>query len=110
MNFAYSLSHYFFPGQSNNHKAKILHSSSIFLIVIFLVVYQLILQALPITGVKILGYAANIPPDEIIKLTNQKRSEIGAGQLVYNAGLSEAAKKKGEHMLQYDYWAHTAPD
>jgi len=110
MNFAYSLSHYFFPGQSNNHKAKILHSSSIFLIVIFLVVYQLILQALPITGVKILGYAANIPPDEIIKLTNQKRSESGVSSLVYSSELTEAARRKGEHMLTYDYWAHVAPD
>ena len=99
-----------FPSHSNNHKAKLIHTSTLFLITIFLVMYQVVLQVFPITGVKILGYAANIPPDEIIKLANQKRTEAGMNQLGYNANLSEAARKKGEHMLQYDYWAHTAPD
>ncbi|OGM60045.1 hypothetical protein A3A75_01425 [Candidatus Woesebacteria bacterium RIFCSPLOWO2_01_FULL_39_10] len=110
MAFVYVLTHYLFPSHSNNHKAKLIHTSTLFLITIFLVMYQVVLQVFPITGVKILGYAANIPPDEIIKLANQKRTEAGMNQLGYNANLSEAARKKGEHMLQYDYWAHTAPD
>ncbi len=110
MAFVYVLTHYLFPTHSNNHKAKLIHNSTLLLLTVFLIMYQVVLQVFPITGVKILGYAANIPPDEIIRLTNQKRSEIGANQLVYNSKLAEAARRKGEHMLQYDYWAHTAPD
>ncbi len=110
MNFALALRHYFFPGHSNNHKAKIIHSSSIFLISFILLVYQLILQSFPIIGVKVLGYAAFISTDEVIKLTNAKRLEAGLPPLSYNPKLAEAARKKGEHMLQYDYWAHIAPD
>ncbi|KKQ97455.1 MAG: hypothetical protein UT24_C0008G0035 [Candidatus Woesebacteria bacterium GW2011_GWB1_39_12] len=107
---AITLSHFLFPRHSNNHKAKLLHSSSLLLLALFLVVYQIILRALPLSGVKILGYAANIPPTEIINLTNQRRAENGVTALSTSALLTEAARLKGEHMLSQDYWAHTAPD
>lgn len=110
MNLAYTFIHYFYPHTSNNQKAKILHTETFFLLSIFLVIYQIILQTFPLTGVKILGYASNIPPDEIIRLTNIKRQDVGVGDLQYNAALSQAAKAKGEHMLANDYWSHVAPD
>src|SRR3989344_4378962 len=110
MDFVFALRHYFFPGHSNNHKAKILHSSSLFFIAILLIIYQLFLHTFPLTGLKILGYAASIPPDQIISLTNQKRREAEVGALVYNSQLAQAARLKGEHMLAFDYWAHVAPD
>ncbi len=110
MNFALSLAHYFFPRESNNHKARVIHTDTIFLFALFLVIYRLFLQAIPITGLRILGYAANIPAEEVIKLTNQKREELGLPPLTYNPKLAEAARKKGEHMLANDYWAHVAPD
>src|SRR3989344_2193723 len=110
MTFVYALSHYFLPSHTNNHKAKILHSSSLLLVSLFLVIYQLLLHTFPLTGVKILGYAANIPPNEIISLTNQKRAAAGQSALVYSSVLSSAAKVKGDHMLANDYWAHVAPD
>lgn len=110
MNLTSTLVHYFYPHTSNNQKAKLLHTSTLFALSIFLIIYQVILQVFPITGVKILGYAANIPPEEIIRLTNIKRQEAGLSNLDYNSALSQAAKAKGEHMLAYDYWAHVAPD
>lgn len=106
----YVLTHYFFPSFSNNHKAKLLHSSTIFILAIFLIAYQIILQLFPVSGVSILGYAADIPPEEVIRLTNEKRAQIGAGSLQNNSSLVAAAKAKGEHMLQNNYWSHTAPD
>ena len=110
MYLAYTLAHYFFPRHSNNHKAKLLHASTLYFLILSLVIYQVLLQALPLTGLKILGYAANIPPDKVIELTNQKRNDAGVGNLVYNPLLSSAARAKGEHMLTQDYWAHVAPD
>lgn len=110
MNFTYTLVHYLYPHTSNNQKAKLLHTSTLFLLSIFLLIYQFILQIFPLTGVKILGYAANIPPDEIIRLTNIKRQEVGETELQYSVSLSQAARAKGEHMLANDYWAHVAPD
>lgn len=110
MNLAYAFAHYFYPRHSNNHKAKFLHTSTLFLLVGFLIVFQVVLQALPYSGVGILGYAANIPPAEVVSLTNQKRAETGLSPLSYNDALSQAARVKGEHMLANNYWAHVAPD
>jgi hypothetical protein len=110
MNLTYTLVHYLYPHTSNNQKPRLLHTSTLFLLSVFLIFYQVILQVLPLTGVKILGYAANIPPDEIIRLTNTKRQEAGVADLQYSAVLSQAAKTKGEHMLANNYWSHVAPD
>ena len=105
-----SLAHFFVPRESNNQKAKLLHATLIFGLAFLLLAYQLGINILPSLRSDILGYAANISVDEVVRLTNQKRAEAGLGPLRYNAALAGAAYKKGEHMLGHDYWAHVAPD
>lgn len=102
--------HYFLPHESNNFKARFLHSTSLVLFISFVIFFQLILQLLPSAGVKILGYAANISPDEVIRLTNEQRIKAGLQPLTQNIVLSQAALAKGTDMLNKDYWAHIAPD
>jgi len=110
MNFAHALAHYFYPRSSNNHKAKLLHLPSLFFLILFFVLYQAVLQYFPLTGLKVLGYAANISPSQVISLTNQQRIEMGLSGLKYSSFLEAAARAKGEHMLANNYWAHIAPD
>lgn len=110
MSFAKRLVHLLLPHESNNQKAKLLHSSSILTIAIFLLIYQLALIYLPKSGLRILGYAANISVDEVIRLTNERRAQAGLSLLEVNNQLSIAAKAKGEDMIARDYWAHVAPD
>jgi hypothetical protein len=105
-----TIAHFFIPGHSNNHRAKLLHSSSILLVVFALIIYQITLQFMPSYGVDILGYAANIPTSEVISLTNQKRQEHGLVALRENSLLAQAALAKGNDMLEKDYWAHVSPD
>ena len=104
------LRHLFIPHESNNQKAKILHPSSLVLIALFLVGFRLILnfgsKAMP----QVLGYAANISPSEIIRLTNVQRQENGLLPLSENSTLDAAALAKGNDMLAKQYWAHFAPD
>ena len=107
---SYAISHYFFPGYSNNQKAKLLHTTTLSLFIVFLIIFQIILQFLPVTGVKILGYAADIPPETVISLTNEKRKESGLSELTYDSSLASAALAKGNDMIQKGYWAHVAPD
>lgn len=103
--------HYLIPHSTNNHKAKTLHSKTIFIVVLFLLLFQITISyILPQSNVGILGYASSIPVDEVIHLTNQKRGEAGLSHLAYNAALTQAAQAKGEDMLTKDYWAHVAPD
>ena len=102
--------HFFLPHVTNNQKPKILHSSVLFLISAWLLIFQFLIQAAPKAGVSILGYAANIPAEEVVRLTNEKRVANGLPPLEFNPNLAQAAKSKGEHMLNNDYWAHVAPD
>ena len=107
----YYINHYLVPHHSNNHKAKALHSKTIFIVVLFLLLFQISLTyLLPKSGIKILGYASSIPAEEVVMLTNQKRAEAGLAALTYDDTLTQAARKKGEDMLERDYWAHVAPD
>lgn len=102
--------HLLIPRESNNHKAKILHSSSLIVIGLFLVIFQVILNFLPKVGPNILGYASNISIQEVVNLTNQKRVEAGLSTLSLNQTLSSAAYTKGRDMIDRDYWSHVAPD
>ncbi len=104
------LIHFLLPHENNNHKAKVLHPSSLVILASFLVLFQIGLNFLPKIGPSILGYASYISPSEIIRLTNEKRTEAGLTQLVLNETLSLAAKSKGNDMISKDYWAHIAPD
>ncbi len=110
MKFFRTLRHLFIPHESNNQKAKLLHPSSLFVITTFLVAFQLLLAFTHKTFPKVLGYAANISPAEVIRLTNVQRAANGLSQLTENSTLSQAALAKGNDMLAKGYWAHFAPD
>ncbi len=102
--------HLFLPRSSNNHKAKILHSSGLVVIASALVIFQGLINFIPRLAPNILGYAAQISPDEVVRLTNIKRTEKGLSPLRINKTLSDAAFSKGRDMINRDYWAHVAPD
>jgi len=104
------LAHLFVPHESNNQKAKILHSGSLYLIAVFLIGFQLFVGYAARTFPQVLGYAANIAPSEVIRLTNEKRAQSGLAPVTENSSLDAAALAKGQDMLAKGYWAHFAPD
>lgn len=104
------LRHLFIPHESNNQKAKLLHPSSLATIAVLLVGFQLVLSFGSKTFPKVLGYAANISPAEVIRLTNVQRQANGLLPLTENKTLDSAALAKGNDMLAKGYWAHFAPD
>jgi len=104
------LVHLFFPHESNNQKAKLLHSSSLTALALFLVFFQFVLAFTPKVFPRVLGFAAQISPAEVIRLTNDRRVAAGLSPLSENGALSQAALAKGADMLNKGYWAHFAPD
>lgn len=104
------IAHLFIPRESNNQKAKLLHNSSLTLITFAFIFYQLVISFVPHFAPRILGFAANISPDEVVALTNEKRTQAGLLPLSLNSTLSQAAQAKGADMLNKGYWAHVAPD
>lgn len=110
MSVVYLICKLFIPHESNNQKSKLLHNSSLFLFAVLILAFQVVLSLLSNSGAKILGYAANISTEEVIRLTNEKRAAVGLGALVANPTLSQAAQAKGADMLNKGYWAHVSPD
>lgn len=110
MKFVNLLRHLFVPHETNNQKAKILHTSSLFVLVFFLISFQLLLGVTSKKFPQVLGFAANISPSEVIRLTNEKRAQNGLAPVTENSTLSAAALAKGQDMINRDYWAHFAPD
>src|SRR5687768_6688246 len=105
-----TLKHLIIPHESNNHRAKALHSSSLTFLALFLILFQVILNAIPQKMPGVLGYAANISPSEVVRLTNEHRKANGLTALTTNKTLDAAALAKGQDMLAKGYWAHFGPD
>ena len=103
------LLHLFFPHESNNLRAKLLHPSGLVLIIGLFVVFQVTINHLTINYPSVLGYASQISPEEIIRLTNKERSSAGLSEVKLDTKLSAAAAQKAADMFARDYWAHISP-
>lgn len=105
-----TLAHWFLPQKSNNHKAKLIQSSSLLVIIMVFLLVQGVSGIVYQKSGKVLGYAANISPSEVERLTNIQRQNNGLSILTDNPVLDAAAMSKGKDMLLKGYWAHVAPD
>lgn len=104
------LYHLFLPGESNNHRPKILHHKSILFVIIALFLGQFFLTSIKTNFPDVLGTATNISTQDLLISTNQKRQKEGLAPLSLNNQLSEAALFKAKDMFEKNYWAHNAPE
>lgn len=104
------LHHLFFPHESNNHRAKLLHYSSLAFFILFFFVAQFVFVKTQTNFPSVLGVKTDISTQELLVLTNKQRQNNGFAPFVLNDRLSRAAELKGENMLAKGYWAHNAPD
>ena len=108
------LQHLFIPHHTNNHRSKLLHPSSLAVIIgLYLFAHtSLKLTAYytnPISQGTVLGYASNISTADVIAQVNQERLNNGQASLIENAQLSAAAQSKAQDMFASNYWAHNNP-
>ncbi len=104
------LRHWFTPHQSNNHKAKALHSQAFIFYILLVFTIQVSLKTVKNTFPNILGYATSISTDTLLNDTNQKRLSAGLSSLSISPTLAAAAANKASDMFSKNYWAHVAPD
>lgn len=99
-----------FPHPRNNHRAKVLHFRTFFLIIsLFIISAFLFSSDVNPFASKIRAFA-DISTQELLKFTNEKRAEYGLSPLMENAQLQQAAYSKADDMFAKDYWAHDSPD
>lgn len=104
------LHHLFIPRESNNHRARILHHKSLLLSILFLLVAQFIIGFSRAHFPNVLGTATDISIQRLLSITNEARHKEGAGEVVLNDKLSQAAILKAQDMFAKNYWAHNSPD
>ncbi len=104
------LKHLFIPHEKNNHRAKILHNSSIFIILASILVLSLFAYLVTNARPDILGISYSISEGDLLSLVNSERQKMGLAALALNSQLSDAARRKAADMLEKNYWAHFAPD
>ncbi|MFC1627067.1 CAP domain-containing protein [Patescibacteria group bacterium] len=105
-----TLASLFIPNQTNNHKAKTLHLSSLSIFMIIIMFSQILLSFIGNNISSVLGVSSSITAQEIVNLTNIKRQENGLSDLEISPRLVDAAALKGADMVVKNYWAHTSPD
>ncbi|MCK4745202.1 hypothetical protein KAS41_04015 [Candidatus Parcubacteria bacterium] len=54
-------------------------------------------------------FASDITPENLIRLTNDKRIKNGLKPLKTDFALKKAANEKAEHLAENEYFAHTSP-
>lgn len=104
-----ALAHWFTPHESNNQRAKLLHPSSFLLVIGVFLSLQIFISSFSSRYPSILGYAAQIAPEEVIRLTNVERGSRGLPPLKSDPLLTKAAARKAGDMVARDYWAHVSP-
>ena len=104
------LKNLFWHRHHNNHKPKVLHLSSLTILILIVVAYQLVLTLFTKVRPGVLGFASHITSDEIVALTNDQRTVSGLAPLKTNSLLLQAAAAKANYMFAKDYWAHNGPN
>lgn len=102
--------HYFIPHDRNNFRSKLLHHSSLVVLVLFLFVSSISVNFVQQSNPEVLGIAYSITQQELLDHTNNARKEHGLEPLTLNDSLVSAANGKAQHMFVNNYWAHFAPD
>ncbi|GIW61418.1 MAG: hypothetical protein KatS3mg089_0270 [Patescibacteria group bacterium] len=103
------LRHFFIPHSSNKYRAKLLHHSIFFLIIVAFLVGSITINLVE-KDRSVLGIEYHITAEELLLLTNLKRQERGLPPLIMNSQLTQAAYQKAKDMFSKNYWAHVAPD
>jgi len=101
--------HLFLPHHTNNQRAKLLHPSSWLVLIIAFASFQIFLGKATSVLPQILGYASQISPAEIIRLTNIERQSTGLNPVSEDPQLDQAASQKAADMFARNYWAHVSP-
>lgn len=101
---------FFYPHESNNYRARLLHIDSLLVIILCLIVGTFLFTGIKNTFPSVLGISTGMTSDQLLALTNEKRIEQGLSPLSINSQLSAAAESKARDMLTKNYWAHNSPD
>jgi len=104
------LHHLFVPHTGNNHRSKLLHHTSLLIILFALLALIGLSNFIKTSSPGVLGISYSITQNDLLQKTNEARAQNGLPPLTLNTQLAQAASGKAQHMFTNNYWSHFAPD
>jgi hypothetical protein len=105
------LKKHFIPHEGNNHRPHILRDTSISIVIIVVLIFEVSTFLLPaLSHINTTGGMAAVLPAVLSDLTNQQRETQSLATLTVSPLLTQAAQMKAEDMATKGYFAHTSPD
>jgi hypothetical protein len=102
--------YHFLPHPDKKTRAGLLSHKAILVYCLLILLVTGLFRLLPLILPGVLGYASDINISDLFRYTNEERKSNGLAELRLNEKLSSAARKKGGHMFEKNYWAHISPD
>lgn len=101
--------HWFISHEKNDHKPYFLRYQALSVFAVTLLLVQVVTNVVYSGSPQVLGFATSVYQNEIISLTNTRRTQNGAGILAESSRLNQAAQLKAQNMFADNYWAHNNP-
>jgi hypothetical protein len=103
------LKHWFVPHKQNDHRPHLIRLHGLAVIAFLIIGIQVTANVVRPPSVRVLAYASNITPVDLLNLTNQQRIAGGLPALRMDARLNASAGLKAQNMFAENYWAHVSP-
>jgi hypothetical protein len=101
------LRHWFLP--HNDHRPHLIRAHGLAVLAVTMIGIQLLANTVRPADVRVLAYAVNITPVDLLAQTNQQRVANGLSALRLDSRLNNSAQLKAQNMFSEDYWAHVSP-
>jgi hypothetical protein len=105
----YKFLYHFLPHPEEKRRASLLSHHAFLFYCLMILFFIGFFKFVPRYAPGILGYASDITVNDLLNLTNERRTQAGLSSLKVNSALSRAAEKKARDMFNNDYWAHVSP-
>ncbi len=115
MRLRHYLKHWLIPHKQNDHRPHLIRRRGLVFLVLVIIGIQAAAYSLrPVSvrvadGGRVLAYASDITPVELLNQTNQQRAAAGLPALRLDSRLNQSAGLKSQNMFAENYWAHVSP-
>ena len=103
------IKHWLVPHRHNNHRPHLIRRHGLLALAVLIIGLQFAAYTVRPADVKVLAYASNITPGDLLTQTNQQRAANGVAPLHMDARLNSSAHAKADNMFAENYWAHVSP-
>jgi hypothetical protein len=104
-----SLKHWLVPHKHNDHRPHLIRAHGLALIAVLIIGVQASANIMRPPSLRVLSYATDITPIDLLTQTNQQRVAGGLPALHLDSRLNQSASLKAGDMFSEDYWAHVSP-